>query len=426
MSVVEAISMAMSNLRTNIMRSALTLLGVIIGIASVIAILTFSQGLRSQTTSSLAEFGALDYRVMVQPRPTEDQVEAAGGEQYVYFSGPLDDPEVGLTEDNIREAREHFGDQIQGIIIGENDALPGQLTTDTAQEPVSLAMVNSDYFPMRNVEIEHGRAFTEDEALAGKPVAVLSSKMVDTMFGGDVRAALGSTVSFETDGDIQDFQVIGIEKFRAASWISFGSGEGKVYVPFTFNKLLNPTPYEINQISVRGSGEGPTQELRQQIEDYFLPLYADDENYEVKVTDSSAELESFNTQMSVMSAATAAIAAISLLVGGIGVMNIMLITVTERTREIGVRKALGARRRDIRVQFITEAMVVCVIGGLLGLVIGTLLGMGGTALMGMAAFPPAGGVIGSVVFCLIIGLFFGWYPAGKAAKMDPIEALRYE
>ena len=115
-----------------------------------------------------------------------------------------------------------------------------------------------------------------------------------------------------------------------------------------------------------------------------------------------------------------------MLVGGIGVMNIMLITVTERTREIGVRKALGARRRDIRVQFITEAMVVCVIGGLLGLVIGTLLGMGGTALMGMAAFPPAGGVIGSVVFCLIIGLFFGWYPAGKAAKMDPIEALRYE
>ena len=122
----------------------------------------------------------------------------------------------------------------------------------------------------------------------------------------------------------------------------------------------------------------------------------------------------------------AAIGGISLLVGGIGVMNIMLITVTERTREIGVRKALGARRRDIRLQFVTEAIIVCLIGGLIGVVLGSVAGMIGSSLMGYFVFPPLGAIVVSLLFALAIGLFFGYYPAGKAAKLDPIEALRYE
>ena len=174
---------------------------------------------------------------------------------------------------------------------------------------------------------------------------------------------------------------------------------------------------------MRGSGE---DNLQPELQQYFDNYYAYNVDYEAKATDASNELESFNQVMNAISGAIAAIAGISLFVGGIGVMNIMLITVTERTREIGVRKALGAKRKDIRLQFLVEAMVVCVIGGILGIVFGTIFGLLGSALLGTMVLPPLYGVIGSLVFCLIIGLFFGWYPADRAAKLTPIEALRYE
>jgi len=137
------------------------------------------------------------------------------------------------------------------------------------------------------------------------------------------------------------------------------------------------------------------------------------------ITDMKKELEQFSTMLSSMSIGLSAI-------GGIGVMNIMLITVTERTREIGVRKALGATRRDIRTQFVVESMIVCLIGGLVGIVLGGAFGMIGSTLLGALVFPPLGGVLVALVFSLAIGLFFGYYPANKAARLDPIEALRYE
>ena len=158
----------------------------------------------------------------------------------------------------------------------------------------------------------------------------------------------------------------------------------------------------------------------------FDSYYATNPDYKVEVSDFSEDLASLNQIFTTMSLVLAAIGGISLLVGGIGVMNIMLITVTERTREIGIRKALGARRRDIRMQFITEAVVVCLIGGLIGIAIGTAAGMAGAAAIGALVLPPLWAVIMSMLFSLSIGLFFGYYPAGKAAKLDPIEALRYE
>ena len=127
-----------------------------------------------------------------------------------------------------------------------------------------------------------------------------------------------------------------------------------------------------------------------------------------------------------MSLVISAIGGISLLVGGIGVMNIMLVSVTERTREIGVRMALGATRRAVRMQFVTEAMMICLLGGAIGVLLGTAVGLAGTSAMGMMVFPPLSAVVIALVFSLAIGLFFGWYPANRAARMNPIEALRYE
>ncbi|WP_376780248.1 ABC transporter permease [Corynebacterium vitaeruminis] len=177
---------------------------------------------------------------------------------------------------------------------------------------------------------------------------------------------------------------------------------------------------------MRADAHQDQAQFKQDLQDFLDTMYADDPDYRAKVGDFKKELESFNKIISTMSLAISAIGGISLLVGGIGVMNIMLITVTERTREIGVRKALGATRRDIRVQFVVEAIIVCMIGGLIGIALGAALGMIGSTLLGTFVFPPPGGIVLSLLFSLIIGLFFGYYPAGKAARLNPIEALRYE
>ena len=154
--------------------------------------------------------------------------------------------------------------------------------------------------------------------------------------------------------------------------------------------------------------------------------YEDDPDYKGKVADMKRDIDQLNQTLTMMSVVVSAIGGISLLVGGIGVMNIMLITVTERTREIGVRMALGATRRMIRTQFVTEAMIVCLIGGLFGVVVGAGFGMLGALLLNAFVFPPISAVLLSLVFALLIGLFFGYYPANRASRMNPIEALRYE
>jgi len=167
-------------------------------------------------------------------------------------------------------------------------------------------------------------------------------------------------------------------------------------------------------------------QVKQKIQDFFDQQYKDDVYYKVKVADFKQELAQVNQTLTTISLFVSAIGGISLLVGGIGVMNIMLVTVTERTREIGVRKALGATRNAIRIQFVVEAMIVGLLGGIIGVILGGAIGMIGSAMMGAFVYPPISGVLIALFFSLGIGLFFGYYPANKAAKLNPIDALRYE
>ena len=154
--------------------------------------------------------------------------------------------------------------------------------------------------------------------------------------------------------------------------------------------------------------------------------YRSNENYRVLAISMQSMIASVNEIMDTLSVAISVIAAISLLVGGIGVMNIMLVSVTERTREIGTRKALGATNGDIRVQFVVESIIICLIGGVIGILLGALMGYVGSSLLGKASFPSVSGIAIAVGFSVAVGVFFGYYPANKAAKLDPIEALRYE
>ena len=163
-----------------------------------------------------------------------------------------------------------------------------------------------------------------------------------------------------------------------------------------------------------------------QISNFINRYYRNNDNYRVTSMSMESVIESVDSMMSKLSIAISVIAAISLLVGGIGVMNIMLVSVTERTREIGTRKALGATNGDIREQFVVESIIICLVGGIIGILLGALLGYVGSSLLDAPSLPSVGSIALAVGFSLAVGVFFGYYPANKAAKLDPIEALRYE
>ena len=175
-----------------------------------------------------------------------------------------------------------------------------------------------------------------------------------------------------------------------------------------------------------GSSVGDNAQFLSDTESFFASYYTRNQSWTVGASSMESMMSTVTEMISTVQMAIAAIAAISLLVGGIGVMNIMMVSITERTREIGTRKALGAPGYAIRLQFITESVVICLIGGVIGIVLGVVLGAWGASLLGYAAKPSVLAVAASVGFSMAIGVFFGYYPASKAAKLDPIEALRYE
>lgn len=410
------------------MRSLLTLLGVVIGIASVIAILTLGQALRSSTTSSLSDFGASDYSVMIQPIPSKEMLDEIGGEQFYYYFGDLEDPDMEITEDMIEELRSYFGGDLAGIAIGDSGSVSGDYSFGKEETNGQINFINPDYQEMRGIKVEHGRALNDDDIMGNRPVAVVSRPLAEKLFPGQPARAVGQDITF-TDGETEiSLTIVGVQKEAKSGGLlaGFGPPPANAYVPYGNQAHFKDETGHWQSIAVRKSPEADNAEFNKNLEEFFKPYYQDSTEYRVKIKDNSADLDTFNKVLSTISAVIAAIGGISLLVGGIGVMNIMLITVTERTREIGIRKALGATRRDIRRQFVIEAMVVCMIGGIIGMIFGSIVGMVGASFMGGVVLPPLWGVLVSMLFCLAIGLFFGWYPANRAAKLDPIEALRHE
>ena len=422
MGIGESIRVSLEGLRANKMRSLLTMLGIIIGISAVIGILTVGNGLTGSITGSMSSLGATNITVFLQ--------EKAGGmggmETLLGVASP--EEEDLITDEMLEALRQRYGEAVAGISVsasaGSGVARDGRLYAN-----VSLTGINEEYLAVNNTDLLAGRTIRQEDLDGRRSVCVVSDRLVENLYQGDADAALGDEVRVELNGEYQSFRIVGIYEYDASMSISFSAEEDvttSLYIPITTANHLTGSPEGYSTVTVQASAGTDSAAMAQSIREFLSRYYANNEDYGVSAMAMSTMVESMSAIMDTLSIAISVIAGISLLVGGIGVMNIMLVSVTERTREIGIRKALGATNNDIRIQFVVESVIVCLIGGVIGILLGAVLGYVGSSLLSEACLPRPSYIALAVGFSMAIGVFFGYYPANKAARLDPIEALRYE
>lgn len=491
MFIKENIMLAIAGLKANKMRALLTMLGIIIGIASVIGVVTVGNTMTSSLESSMASMGATNITVNVQEKSSSDKAIAlakknatdtknatisAGatsdsksnnqqnnknGTQYGQRGGGQGGPGGGatrmfgggggiprggrpggggrmsqssstqkdtdlMTMKQINDLQENFSDKINAISISE-DGDSGKVKSETSYANISTVGTNVGYQEVKNVTITDGRYINQNDIDNTKNVAVVSDKLVEKIFGDGVDP-IGQQIKVYTSSNIFIYYVVGVYKYQASGGSRKTSDEDlttDIYIPITVEKKTATNKnYQMFQIEPKDSVD--VMSFTTELNTYLTNIYAKNINFVAQASNMESMLESRTAMMNTVAIAISGIAGISLVVGGIGVMNIMLVSVTERTREIGTRKALGAKGSHIKMQFIVESVIICSIGGILGIALGLGAGAFGTKAMGYSMSISPLVILISFSFSMFIGVFFGYYPAKKAAELDPIEALRYE
>ena len=417
----ENILLAISGLRANKMRALLTMLGIIIGIGSVIGIVMVGDSMTNSMTSSLQEMGANTVQISLQQRKSEN-----GTSYSVYM-----DEEDYINDEMIEAFLQDYGDVVESVSLQESMG-SGRVTEGHRYANVSISGVNSGYQSANHLTMLGGRFIGDKDNKGVKNVAVVSDRLVNNMFGQG-QNPLGKEIKVNCGKEQYTFTIIGVYQYEQNAIMAMMGAAASdadittdLFIPIQTEWKLTGTIegyYYINVMTKQGTD---SRALAQDFQDYFNRFYTRNQDFQIMAISLDSVIDQYASMMGTVQVAIAVIAAISLLVGGIGVMNIMLVSVTERTREIGTRKALGAKNSAIRMQFIVESVIICLIGGIIGIIFGMLLGYAGASLLGFPAHPSVDAILIAVCFSMAIGVFFGYYPANKAAKLDPIEALRYE